>query len=189
MFDRCLWLNEPRRWSLGPDGLSVTTDPKTDFWRETHYGFTHHNGRAFGCETSGGFTATVRVRARLAALYDQAGIMVVADVANWAKAGIELSDGEPLLSSELTVGRSDWGVGAFNGDPSDFWVRATVDQGVLRIHASADGRRWPLIRLCPFPDAAPTPSARCAARRNAKGCRSCSPTSRCSRRRARTCMT
>lgn len=151
MFDRCRWLNEPARWNLGPDGLAVVTDQATDFWRQTHYGFIRHSGHFFGHEVAGSFTATVRVRARYESLYDQAGLMVLLDEENWVKAGIELSDGEALLGSVLTLGRSDWAVGAFRGDPSDFWIRATVDLGVLRVQASADGRRWPLIRLCPFP--------------------------------------
>jgi regulation of enolase protein 1 (concanavalin A-like superfamily) len=153
MFDQCRWLNEPRQWSLGSDGLTVVTDPKTDFWRETHYGFTHHNGHVFGCQAAGGFSATVRVRARFEALYDQAGLMVLIDETSWVKVGIELSDGEALLSSVLTTGRSDWAVGAFGGDPSDFRIRAAVDQGVLRLQASADGVLWSLMRLCPFPHA------------------------------------
>ena len=151
MFDRGQWVNEPARWDLGPDGLRVVTDRATDFWRETHYGFIRHSGHLFGARMAGSFTATVRVRARFRELYDQAGLMVLIDEQNWVKAGIELSDGEPMLSSVLTRDRSDWATGPFWGDASDFWIRATVDRGVLRIQASADGHRWPLLRLCPFP--------------------------------------
>ena len=151
MFEQCRWLNEPDRWALMPDGLAVTTNQATDFWRETHYGFTRDSGHFFGCEVPGGFTASLRVKARYESLYDQAGIMVRLDAGNWIKAGVELSDGEALLSSVLTVGRSDWATGPFHGDASDFQVRVTVDRGVLRLQASTDGLRWPLVRLCPFP--------------------------------------
>ena len=153
MFDRCEWLNEPGCWSIGPDGLAVVTDRATDFWRQTHYGFTRHSGHLFGRVVAGSFTATLRVRARHESLYDQAGLMVLVDEENWIKVGIEMSDGEALLGSVLTLGRSDWATGAFRGDPSDIWIRATFDAGVLRVQASADGRRWPLVRLCPFPAA------------------------------------
>jgi regulation of enolase protein 1 (concanavalin A-like superfamily) len=151
MFDECQWLNEPKEWLVGPDGLAVTTDHGTDFWRKTHYGFTRDSGHFFGRDTSGSFTATIRIRARYERLYDQAGIMVRLDDANWIKAGIELSDGQALLSSVLTVGQSDWATGPWQGDPSDVWLRVTVQAGVLRLQASADGLRWPLVRLCPFP--------------------------------------
>jgi hypothetical protein len=153
MFDDCHWLNEPRKWQLTPAGLTVTTDHGTDFWRKTHYGFARDSGHFFGRDKPGSFTATIRVRARYESLYDQAGIMVRIDEANWLKAGIELSDGQALLSSVLTVGQSDWATGPWQGDPSDVWLRVTVDAGVLRLQASADGLRWPLVRLCPFPEA------------------------------------
>ncbi len=151
MFEQCRWLNEPDRWALNPQGLVVTTNQATDFWRETHYGFTRDSGHFFGSEVPGDFTASLRVKARYESLYDQAGIMVRLDAENWIKAGVELLDGEALLSSVLTVERSDWATGPFHGDASDFQVRVTVDRGVLRLQASTDGLRWPLVRLCPFP--------------------------------------
>jgi uncharacterized protein len=151
MLDLCKWYNEPAQWNLSATGLAVVTDRATDFWRKTHYGFTRHSGHLFGHTTSGGFTASVRVRADYKSLYDQAGLMVLVDDENWAKAGMEMSDGETMLSSVVTVGCSDWATGVFRGDASDFWIRATVNDDVLRIQVSGDGRRWPLVRLCPFP--------------------------------------
>ena len=153
-FERCRWLNEPPEWRREGEDLIVMTGGATDFWRETHYGFTRHSGRLFGYETAGDFTATVRVRATFESLYDQAGLMVRLDEADWVKAGVELSDGEAMLSSVLTVGRSDWATGRFQGDADDFWIRATVSEGVLRLQTSWDGKLWPLMRLCPFPRAA-----------------------------------
>ena len=153
-FARCAWLNAPASWRLDQDRLHVATDGATDFWRETHYGFVRDNGHLFACEAAGDFTAQLRVRARYEALYDQAGIMVRLDEGNWLKAGVERSDGQALLSSVLTVGRSDWATGTFEGHPADFWMRATVRDGVIRVQVSGDGRRWPLVRLAPFPKAA-----------------------------------
>jgi uncharacterized protein len=153
-FARCAWLNVPETWELDDGRLRVVTDARTDFWRETHYGFTRDNGHFFGCDVAGGFTAQLRVRARYDALYDQAGIMVRLDARNWIKAGIEQSDGRALLSSVLTVGRSDWATGTYGDDPTDFWVRATVSGDVVRVQVSPDGQRWPLARLAPFPRAA-----------------------------------
>ena len=146
-----VWLNEPKVWSLKDGVLDVTTDAGTDFWRETHYGFTHDNGHLFGVPAGNAFTAELRVRGDYRALYDQAGIMVRLDERRWVKAGIELSDGRAMLSSVLTDGRSDWATGTYEDDPRDFRIRATVADGVLRLQVSADGRLWPLTRLAPFP--------------------------------------
>ncbi len=149
-----IWLNEPKVWSLTDGTLDVVTDAETDFWRETHYGFTHDNGHLLGVPTGDAFTAEVRIRGAYEALYDQAGIMVRLDERRWVKAGIELSDGRAMLSSVLTDGRSDWATGPYENDPSDFRMRATVADGVLRLQVSADGKLWPLVRLAPFPAAA-----------------------------------
>ena len=154
MFEQCVWLNEPSDWRLEAGVLNVTTDQKTDFWRETHYGFTRDTGHFFNFSTAGDFTAEVKVQARYEELYDQAGIMVRVDEAHWVKAGIEMSDGKALLSSVLTVGQSDWATAIYGDDPADFRMRATVGRGVLRLQVSADGRTWHLTRLSPFPEAA-----------------------------------
>jgi len=151
MFEQCSWLNEPADWIMEPDRLVAVTGQGTDFWRETHYGFVRDSGHFFGLEVSGGFTATLRVRAQYETLYDQAGIMVRLGAETWLKAGFEVSDGEALLGSVLTTGQSDWSCGPFRGDPRDAWIKVTVDRGVLRLQASTDGKRWPLARLCPFP--------------------------------------
>lgn len=153
-FAQCSWMNAPERWHLDGERLLVVTDNATDFWSETHYGFTRDNGHLFGHDTGNDFTMQVRVRANYEALYDQAGIMIRLDERNWLKAGIEKSDGQCQLSSVLTIDRSDWAIGAYDGDPSDFWMRATVSGGVIRLQVSADGKRWPLVRLAPFPAAA-----------------------------------
>ncbi len=146
-----VWLNEPKVWSLTGGVLDVVTDEATDFWRETLYGFTRDNGHFYGFSAGSAFTAQLRVRGSYQTLYDQAGIMVRVDERHWVKAGIELSDGRAMLSSVLTDGRSDWATGPYEHDAGDFWMRATVADGVLRLQVSADGKVWPLTRLAPFP--------------------------------------
>lgn len=154
MFGSCIWHNEPRQWSAGGAELTVRSDEKTDFWRDTYYGFTRDSGHFFGQRWDGDFTASLRVQARYEELYDQAGIMVRIDERKWIKAGIELSDGTACAGSVLTVDQSDWSTSVYAADPSNFYVRVTLQAGVLRLQLSSDGIRWPLLRLCPFPSAA-----------------------------------
>ncbi len=153
-FSDCEWINPPKRWSLDGGSLLVVTDAATDFWRETHYGFTRDSGHFFGFRVAGPFTAQLRVSAKYEALYDQAGIMVRIDDRHWVKAGIERSDGQCMLSSVLTAERSDWATAPYGHDPAQVWLRTTVVDGVLRVQVSDDGRRWPLVRLAPFPTSA-----------------------------------
>ncbi|WP_115577070.1 DUF1349 domain-containing protein [Xanthomonas campestris] len=146
------WLNPPKVHRVLPgDVLDVVTDKGTDFWRETHYGFTRDSGHLLGIKAPSRFTCQLRIRGKFEQLYDQAGIMVRVNERQWVKAGIELSDGRAMLSSVLTDGTSDWATGPYEADASDFWMRATIDKGVLRLQVSRDGTYWPLVRLCPFP--------------------------------------
>jgi regulation of enolase protein 1 (concanavalin A-like superfamily) len=153
MFERCEWLNEPAKWNLDETRLRVATDPQTDFWRETHYGFIHDSGHSFGMQTNGDFSARIHVRGDFETLYDQAGLMVRIDERHWAKAGVELTDGALMTSSVITLEQSDWALGSGIATGGEFWLRTTVAQGVLRLQYSTDGVTWPMLRLAPFPKA------------------------------------
>ena len=173
-FKDSTWHNEPAQWNLQDERLRVVTDARTDFWRETHYGFTRDSGHFLGFEAAGPFTAQLRIRARYEALYDQAGIMVRLDESHWIKAGIEWSDDAPRLGSVLTLGRSDWSTGPFDGDAADFWLRVTVAAGVIRFryHTMANDGLYSAWR--PSPTRRLIVSARCAAHQSAPDWRSSS---------------
>ena len=148
------WLNAPAEHAFDASGaLHLLTGANTDFWRETHYGFTRDSGHFLGIRTPSAFTCQFRIRGTYEALYDQAGLMVRVDAQHWVKAGIEVSDGHAMLSSVRTDGCSDWATAPYGDDPADFWMRATVSNAVLRLQVSRDGRQWPLVRLCPLPAA------------------------------------
>lgn len=145
------WVNEPIEKSFKNNKLHIKTEENTDFWRETFYGFTRDSGHFLGMKAGSSFTAELRVQSAYKSLYDQAGIMVRIDSENWLKAGIEMSDGQMMLSSVLTVGKSDWATAVYQGNAYDFWLRVTVENGVLRLQVSSDKKNWPLVRLTSFP--------------------------------------
>ncbi|MCS0630326.1 DUF1349 domain-containing protein [Telluria mixta] len=152
-FTHCTWHNKPPIYRIDNGTLHVVTGENTDFWRITNYGFIRDNGHFFGAPATDGFTAQVRVRAAFSELYDQAGLMVRIDEQRWIKAGVEFSDGQALLSTVLTNGTSDWAVAPAPSFGDSFWLRVTVDVGVIRVQYSADGNTWPMLRLAPFPAA------------------------------------
>lgn len=153
-FAGCTWMNPPPKSSIAQDTLYVTTAHDTDFWRITSYGFIHDNGHFFAKKVNGGFTAQVRVHANFKDLYDQAGLMVHIDEKTWIKVGAEFSDGQPMFSTVLTNGKSDWSVMPAPAYKDGFWIRITVSDGVVRAQYSVDKKSWPMLRLAPFPDAA-----------------------------------
>lgn len=109
-WDAMAWLNEPPSWSVEADELIVETGPKTDFWRETAYGFVHDDGHFLGAPLRGEAAVEVAFRADYAASFDQAGLMLRAGPETWLKTGVELSDGQLYASAVVTNGRSDWSV-------------------------------------------------------------------------------
>lgn len=65
------WLNAPKTWSVDRTGdLTLVTDKDSDFWRETHYGFTRDSGHFLGFPTGDAFTAQLRIRGQYEKLYD-----------------------------------------------------------------------------------------------------------------------
>ncbi len=145
------WINEPAEWHRDADGLTVVTDKHTDFWRHTWYGFERFSGHLYAAEVAGDFTLQAKICADFTTLYDQAGLMMMADEQTWLKAGIEFNDDAPAIGSVLTLTHSDWATGLFPGDPRTFWLRLTRKGDALRLQYSTDGERWPLLRLGYFP--------------------------------------
>ena len=149
------WLNEPPVWQPDNGRLRVVTGPKTDFWRVTHYGFVRDNGHFYYEQRGGDFTVEVRIEAKYEALYDQAGIMVRLDSANWIKTGIEYTDGLPHLSAVVTRDFSDWSVLPCDRS-GPVWLRLTKLGSAIRIQYSVDGLAFRMLRLAYFPEASHT---------------------------------
>jgi len=147
------WYNEPTDWYRQGDRIAVTTDPKTDFWRKTHYGFIRDNGHFCYQPVSGDFTADVSFSGRYTDQYDQAGLMVRLDEANWLKCGIEYVDGVQQASVVVTRDYSDWSVVPLDPAPAKLWLRLTRQGDAVEVHYSLDGETYVMIRVAYLPAA------------------------------------
>ena len=58
-----LWYNEPGKYRIDIEErvLVVETDPETDYWQKTHYGFSADNGHFLFLETEENFVLETRV--------------------------------------------------------------------------------------------------------------------------------
>jgi regulation of enolase protein 1 (concanavalin A-like superfamily) len=143
------WYNEPPAWSEDGGTLRVTTGPGTDFWCRTHYGFVRDNGHFRHVMAKGDFSASVVVEAAYSHLYDQAGLMVRVDAANWLKTGIEFTDGALHFSVVVTRdGYSDWSqcrLAEAEGQP--LALRLTRHAEALRVQYRLPGGHWIAARL------------------------------------------
>jgi uncharacterized protein len=147
MFDGMRWMNEPPEWSVDGGVLSVTTADRTDFWRETFYGFVRDDGHFYGREVTGDFTAQVTLLGDHRELYDQSGLMLRADERNWLKTGIEFTDGMAHLSAVLTRGHSDWSVIGLPAFAGELTLRLTRHGEAVRVQFLAADGHWQLLRL------------------------------------------
>jgi regulation of enolase protein 1 (concanavalin A-like superfamily) len=107
---RLTWLNEPPRWRLGAQGLTLGTAAGSDFWQGTHYGFRVDNGHALLAQADGRFVLEVEVETSPRHQYDQAGVLIRLSAQDWLKASVEFEPGEPSrLGCVVTNhGWSDW---------------------------------------------------------------------------------
>jgi len=144
------WYNEPPRWNVDGETITIRSGPKTDFWRTTHYGFIRDSGHFYHHPTAGDFLVEVKVSGAYAALYDQAGLMVRVDEANWIKCGIEFVDGVQQVSAVVTREYSDWSVTPLPSNPAALWLRLTRRGSAIEIRYALDGVGYQMLRLAYF---------------------------------------
>lgn len=140
------WFCEPPHWKEEGSTLTITTAPKTDFWRKTHSGSIADNGHFYHQPIRGDFTAEVKFSGDYNALYDQAGLMLRIDAENWIKCGIEFLDGAPVISAVVTRDFSDWSVITLPEDPSVLGLRLKRTGDTIEVYYSLDGTKYTMYR-------------------------------------------
>lgn len=143
------WFNEPPEWNVDGDVLTVTTGDRTDFWRETFYGYVRDDGHVFGRDVEGDFTVQVTFSGDYEVLYDQLGLMTRVDERNWVKTGVEYTDGVAHLSAVVTRDVSDWSVVVPEDPGTEFTVRLIRRRDSVQIQY-LDRGEWRLLRLGPL---------------------------------------
>jgi len=144
------WINPPKHFALSDDRLTIHTDPLTDLWQRTFYGFRRDNAHMLCTTTTDAtFSFTVKVDFAYRGLYDQAGLVIYLDSDNWAKTAVEAGGDQPtLLSSVVTnYGYSDWATQEVPADWTTLWYRLSRRQADFRIDASLDGVDYRQLRI------------------------------------------
>lgn len=109
-FSTANWIHQPKSFDITDDSVTITTEPSTDFWQRSYYGFRNDNAPALLLESQENFTFTTKVSFAYQGRFDQCGVIIYLDSENWFKASIEFED-EHLsrLGSVVTnLGYSDW---------------------------------------------------------------------------------
>jgi uncharacterized protein len=145
--EKMKWLNEPPVWEARAGWVQVTTAPKSDFWRKTHYGFIRDSGHFYYQEVTGDFVAEARIDGQYEALYDQAGLMLRVDEENWIKTGVEFFEQRQHASAVVTRDFSDWSVAPLEGSPPSIWLRVVRKAEAVEIFYALDGQNYNLLRV------------------------------------------
>jgi hypothetical protein len=142
------WFNEPARYQLGA-GLEIFTNPRTDFWQTTHYGFQRDDGHCLLTKQAGDFSLMAHVEFRPQEKYDQCGLMVRGDAKNWIKVSTEFENGDcSRLGSVVTnLGYSDWATQDIPSTHRQMWYRICKDGNDFLLENSFDGQKWLQLRI------------------------------------------
>ena len=143
------WINQPANFELDSKSLTIQTQPETDFWQRTYYGFQNDNAPSFLTEIEGDFTFTVKAGFDYKNQFDQCGILLYQDSENWVKASIECENKTiARLGSVVTnLGFSDWATTDVLATISEFWYRLSRRGQDFFIEYSEDGKSFKQMRV------------------------------------------
>ena len=84
------WTRAPKAYDVRPDRISIVTEPGTDLWQRTYYGFQNDNAPVLQMKTTEQyFSFTVKTSFDSKRRFDQCGVILYLDSENWLKASIE----------------------------------------------------------------------------------------------------
>jgi hypothetical protein len=149
--NKFFWINEPENHSFCENALIFETEPGTDFWQRTYYGFQNDNAHACVVQADNPeFTFSVASRYSPSQLFDQAGVAIYLDSENWFKASVEYETAEiSKLGSVVTnLGFSDWATADIKGGQEiQMTYRLSRRKSDFLIESAADGKTFHQMRI------------------------------------------
>ncbi len=153
--EKMTWFNEPEKWEIKNNSLSMFVTPQSDYWRVSHYGFTVDDAPFYYTTYGGEFEAKVKITGSYKARFDQMGLMLRTDHEHYIKAGVEFVDGKYNLSTVVTHNKSDWSVITLEKTPPAIWIKAVRRLDAIEILYSFDDKNYIMMRNAPFQDNIP----------------------------------
>lgn len=153
--EKMTWFNEPEKWEIKNNSLSMFVSPQSDYWRVSHYGFTVDDAPFYYTTYGGEFEAKVKITGSYKARFDQMGLMLRTDKEHYIKAGVEFVDGKYNLSTVVTHNKSDWSVITLEKTPPAVWIKAVRRLDAVEIFYSFDDKNYIMMRNAPLQDNTP----------------------------------
>ena len=148
-----IWTRPPKKFSVSPDKITITTDPNTDLWQRTYYGFQNDNAPVLQTKISKKyFSFVVKTNFASKTRFDQSGIVMYLDSDNWFKASVEYENEKiQRLGCVVTQhGYSDWCSNDISADIKSIWFRFSRRESDYYVEFSLDGKDWKQMRMFHF---------------------------------------
>lgn len=144
------WIREPKQYVIQDQFITITTEPHTDLWQRTYYGFQNDNAPVLVMKSNEKyFSFIVKTEFVYKGPYDQCGLAIYLDSENWVKASIEYENEEfQRLGSVVTNhGYSDWATTDIDSSIHSMWYRLSRRESDYLIESSTDGINFKQMRI------------------------------------------
>lgn len=145
------WTREPKQYDIQENSVKIITEPGTDLWQRTYYGFQNDNAPVLQMTTDEKFFSfIVKTEFDSKRRFDQCGVVMYLDSENWLKASIEYeNDKYQRLGSVVTNhGYSDWATTDIDASIKSMWYRFSRRESDYCIECSEDGSNFKQMRIC-----------------------------------------
>lgn len=146
-----LWTRKPKNVTISQDAVKIITEPHTDLWQRTYYGFQNDNAPVLQIRTKERyFSFTIKTQFDSKRRFDQCGVAVYLNSENWLKASIEYeNDSFQRLGSVVTNhGYSDWATTDIPAGVKEMWYRLSRRESDYCVECSEDGVHFRQMRIC-----------------------------------------
>lgn len=145
------WLRKPLKDVMYGEKIEIYTEPVTDLWQRTYYGFQNDNAPVLQMRSEDQFFSfIVKTQFESKHRYDQCGVAIYLNSENWIKASIEYENEEyQRLGSVVTNhGYSDWATTDIAASIKEMWYRLSRRESDYCIECSTDGVNFKQMRIC-----------------------------------------
>ena len=145
------WIREPRHTVMDDHKIEMITEPVTDLWQRTYYGFRNDNAPVLQMKTSEPyFSFVVKTEFESKHRFDQCGIVFYLDSDNWLKASIEFENEEFQRLGRVVTnhGYSDWATTDISASIKEMWYRLSRRESDYCMECSQDGVNFKQMRIC-----------------------------------------
>lgn len=149
--DNLFWIRQPQQFTISDQEITIMSEPYTDLWQRTYYGFQNDNAPVLQLKTEEKyFSFTVKTVFNSKQRFDQCGIVIYLDANNWLKASCEYENDQfQRLGSVVTnSGYSDWATFDISSNIDTVWYRLSRRESDYCIEYSLDGTKYKQMRIC-----------------------------------------